>query len=187
MLSVESGTSNVTFRFSALRVGKVRACDDFKYGRVNLSCAVRTPITLPTWGRIGQLSLAVRDSAVDWAFSKADHEAAYKNLPSPRPRPTVALRSPVDGRWCGFLSRTLLFGASAAVLHYNCFSRIAAALANKISGLRLINYFDDFGCFITDFLDGPGVRVFASSFRVLGIKLRRKKTDVGRRLTFLGL
>ena len=188
--SVVSEDSNVTFRFAVLQMDKIRACDDFRYGRVNLACSVRSPITLPTWDHIGQLCLDVLHSDVDWGFFKADHEAAYKNLPlSPEQanRCIVALRSPVDGLWYGFLSRTLLFGASAAVLHYNCFSRIVAVLANHIFGLPLINYFDDFGCFITDFLSEPAVRVFTSFCRMLGIRLKRKKTEVGRRITFLGL
>ena len=190
MMSVETGDSNVTFRFAALQMDKVRACGDFKYGRVNLARTVRTPITLPTWDHIGQLCLGVLGSDVDWAFFKADHEAAYKNWPlSPDQanRCIAALRSPSDGLWYGFLHRTLLFGAAAAVLHYNCFSRIVAVLANLIFGLPLINYFGDFGCFITDFLSAPVVKVFTSFCRVLGIRLKRKKTEVGRRLTFLGL
>ena len=99
----------------------------------------------------------------------------------------MSLRCPTDGRRYGFLSRTLLFGAAAAVLRYNCFSRILAVLANRIFGLPLMNYSGDVGCLITDFYSRPAVRVFTSFCRALGIKLKRKKTDVGRRITFLGM
>ena len=33
----------------------------------------------------------------------------------------IARRSPVDGRWYGFMGRTLMFGDIAAVLNYNVF------------------------------------------------------------------
>ena len=125
-----------------------------------------------------------------WAFFKADRQAVYKNLPlSPdqSDRCVVALRCPSDGRWYGFLSRTLLFGAAAAVLRYNCFSLQVFVLADRISGLPIVNYFDDFGCLITDFPYRPAVRVFTSFCRTVGIKLKRKKTEVGRRIAFLGL
>ena len=35
MIPAPAGNSNVTFRFAVLQMGKIRACDDFKYGRVN--------------------------------------------------------------------------------------------------------------------------------------------------------
>ena len=189
ILSVDTGGSNVAFRFAFLQMDKIRACGDFKYGRLNLACSIRTPITLPTWDHIGQLCLGVLDSDVGWAFFKADHEAAYKNPPlSPDQanRCIAALRSPVDGMQYGLLPRALLFGASAAVLHYNCFSRIVAVLANRIFGLPLINYFCDFGCFITDFLSGPAVMAFTSFRRMFGIRLKRKRRRSGGALPFSG-
>ena len=50
----------------------------------------------------------------------------------------IALPNQADGLWYGFWPRALLFGASAAVLRYNAFSRIVAILANKIFGLPIV-------------------------------------------------
>ena len=161
--SAQAGQSNITFRFAAVQLEKIRPCGDFKYGLVNLACANRAPIKLPTWGHIGQICLEVRDTGREWGFFKADRKAAYKNLPlNPDQAPlcTVALRNPTDSRWYGFLPRTLLFGAAAAVLRYNCFSRIIAALANCLFGLPVLNYFDDFGFPIPDSLSADGLGGF---------------------------
>ena len=38
--------------------------------------------------------------------------------------------------------RTLLIGAVAALLRFNCYSQIIAALANLLLGLPVVNYFD---------------------------------------------
>ena len=107
-----------------------------------------TPIKLPTWGLLAQTALDVRDPPADWMFSKCDNGAAYKQLPlapGQAKLATVALRHPVAGLWHGFLPRTLLFGAEAAVLRYNCFSRAVDLLPNLILGIPLLSYFDDFG------------------------------------------
>ena len=56
----------------------------------------------------------------------------------------VALRDPIASRWMAFPPTALLFGATSAVLHYSCFSRLLAVLANRIFGIPLIGYFDDF-------------------------------------------
>ena len=53
---------NAAFRFAVIQMDNVRACDDLKYGCVNLACATRTPITLPTWDHIGQICLDVAET-----------------------------------------------------------------------------------------------------------------------------
>ena len=47
----------------------------------------------------------------------------------------VAPRGPLSGAWFAFPPRSLLFGAEAAVLHYNLFSRTMAVLTNRILGI----------------------------------------------------
>lgn len=115
---------NAAFRFPVLQLDKIRACDDLKYGRVYHCAADVTPIKLPTWDHISQMFLKVAGSATDWPFFKADRDSAYKNLPLNPDQShlaVVTLRSPDDDLRYGFAPRTLLFGASAAVQHYNCF------------------------------------------------------------------
>lgn len=149
LLKLSDGEANIKFMFAVVQMDKVRACDDFKYGRVNMACAARTPITLPTWDRIGQLCLDLRDTDRDWEFFKVDRQDAYKNLPINPGQESlciVALRWPKGGERCGFFPLALLFGAAAAVLLCNFFSRIVAVLACSLFGLPVLNYFDDLGC-----------------------------------------
>ena len=72
---------NAAFRFSAIQRGKIRAFGNLKYGCVNMECATRTPISLPTWDHIGQICLYISTTDQPWSFFKADHKAAYGNLP----------------------------------------------------------------------------------------------------------
>ena len=68
-------------------------------------------------------------------MAKADHADAYKQLPvttKDELAAVVTLKDLVDGKWCGFIPRTQLFGSTAAVLHYNCLSRVIASLACRI-------------------------------------------------------
>ena len=184
------GRVNNAFRFPVTQVDKIRACDDLKYGLVNPCCATRTPIKLPTWDHIGQMCLHCRDSDREWSFFKTDHAAAYKNLPlAPDSAKLclVTLRNPEDGKWYGFWPRTLLFGAVAAVLHYNCFSRIIAILANRIFGLPMVNYFDDLGCLILSQISRSGLNTFRKFCRIIVFVLRKDKTELGKEITFLGL
>ena len=134
-------------RFGVDQVDKIRACDDLKYS-TNQYCYVKTPIKLPTWDHIGQLALDVQKTNRPWSFVKTDHEAAYKQPPLDREHAKLAmvtLRHPTSGTWYAFRPHSLLFGAEAAVTHYNCFSRTIVILINRIFGIPILAYFDDCG------------------------------------------
>ena len=136
------GPINIPCRFAVGQMDKLRACDDLKYGAANLYCSVWTPIKLPTWGHIAQLVALARPSSCVWSFFKTDHESAYKKLPLPpddQKLSAVALRRPKTGQRMAFAPRALLFGAVAAVLHYNCFSRAVAVLFTRITGIPLLS------------------------------------------------
>ena len=181
---------NVAFRFGVDQADKLRACDDLKHNHVNLHCTVWTPIKLPTWDHISQMCLNIRTSDRKWAFFKADHEAAYKQLPlapSHRRLALVALRNPDTSEWMAFPPKALLFGAVAAVLHYNCFSRLLSVLFNLLFGIPLIGYFDDFGALIPFDLSNDALDTFVEFCTTLGVHLKTRKTEVGWRIAFLGL
>ena len=59
-------------------------------------------------------------------------------------RAAIARRFPRAGVWRGFVSRTLIFGAVAEVLHYIACSRLISDLPTQISGIPLICFYDDF-------------------------------------------
>ena len=95
----------------------------------NLTCAVGTPIQLISCGNFAQLSAMLAAGGGDWAMFKADHKAAYKQLPigpSGQKAAIIALRHAADHSWCGFATRTLISGSVAAVLHYNVLIRLSA-------------------------------------------------------------
>ena len=143
-----AGRVNAAFRFDAIQMCRIRASDDLKYGCANEACAARTPISFPTRGHIGEICLDISTTDRPWAFSKVGQKAAYKNLPlNPEQADAciATLRNPSDGLFYGFRPRAFLFGAVAAALRYNFFSRIIAALANLTIGIPTANYFDDIG------------------------------------------
>ena len=53
---------DAAFRLAVVQMGKIRSCDDLKYGCANAACAARTAIALPTWGHIGQICTDVADT-----------------------------------------------------------------------------------------------------------------------------
>ena len=142
-----TGKYNIAFRFGAEQAAKLRACDDLRRSLANSACSVLTPIQLASWGHLAQLCRRSCGESRDWALLNADHEAAYKQLPtrpSEQAREIIASKRPVTGKWLGFASIALVFGATAALLRYNVFSRLIAALVNRLLGIPLICFFDDF-------------------------------------------
>ena len=180
---------NIAFRLGVDQGEKLRACGDLRYSRTNLSCVVETPIKLVRWGRLSELSNVVNNQAKDWSFFKADHEAAYKKLPLGyfhAKLAVAALRSPGDNQRYGFISRTMMFGAVAAVLHYNVFSRLLSELVSQLLGIPLLCFFDDFGSITQAELGEKALATFTSFCSKLGIRLKPAKSEWGHRITFLG-
>ena len=79
--TLQPASHNIAFRFGVAQAGKLRACDDLRHSLTNLACEVLTPIKLISWGHIAELSRKVANTGAEWHFLKADHEAAYKQLP----------------------------------------------------------------------------------------------------------
>lgn len=133
---------DVALRFGVRQDDKIRACGDLNRSLANLPCAVLTPIKLVSWDHLAQLShLLSSPRKAGWGLLKADHEEAYKQLPidpADQRNAIIALRHPKSGKWFGFITRTLIFGAVAAVLHYNVFSRLWTAVINKARGIPMI-------------------------------------------------
>ena len=132
----------------------------------------------------------VRSPKRAWHFMKAAHEAAYNQLPlrEEHSRPeSVTLRNPADGCRHSFRSRTLLFGAVAAVLRYNVFSRISDALFARLFGIPVLSFFDDFGALVPSPLSQKALGARTAFCKLLRITLNAEKADAGPRVTFLGL
>ena len=172
------GSFNIDFRFGVAHADKLGAFGGLQHNEDNLCRTIWMPIKLPTCDHIGQMRLNVGPSEKTCEFFKAGHEAAYKQLPM-RPEHSnlamVALRDPVTSRWMAFHPKALLFGANSAVLRYRCFSLLSAVLFNRIFGIPLVEYFDDFGAI------GPGnvarmdLRTLERFCHALGAKLKRPR------------
>ena len=62
-----------------------------------------------------------------------------------------------------------------------------AILDNKISGLQIVNYFDDIGCLLPASVEKMGLRTFRRFSTLIHFVLKDIKTKVGRNVAFLGL
>ena len=67
------------------------------------------------------------------------------------------------------------------------FSRLIAELFTQLFGIPLLVFFGDFGAIIPYEVSDAALHVFTLFCSKLGIALRTAKSEVGRRVTFLGL
>ena len=170
-------------------MGKIRTCGDLKYGCGSLGGATRTPISLPTRGHIGQICLNLADPAHPWSFFNVDHKAAYRNFPHNPDQAdacVATLRNPQGGLRYGFRPRSLLFGAAAAVLRYNCSSRIIASSACRILGIPAVNHFDGFGAPVKSSTSDESARVSSQFCQIPGFILKDEKAGLRRKISFIG-
>ena len=154
-----------------------------------MACAERAPISLPTWGHIGEIFLDISNADQPWSFPKLDRKAAYKNLPLNPDHSEAfisALRGPPDGLRYGFRPTTLLFGPVAAALRCN-FPPDHRALENLAIGLPMVNYFDDIGSISKSSISEDALATFSDFCRISAVLLKGEKSGLGLHLEFLGL
>lgn len=72
---------NVSFGFGAEQAEELRARDDLRRVLKNLACATHTRAKLVSRGRLAEISRFVNAGRRDCAFSKADREDSYKQMP----------------------------------------------------------------------------------------------------------
>ena len=88
-----------------------------------------------------------------------DLKSAYKQLaihPAEQKRSVISVKNPETGEVFGFVSRTLPFGAAAAVLAFNRVARLIWRILIE-AGILCANYFDDFP--VMDFSGSAAVTV----------------------------
>ena len=71
--------------------------------------------------------------------------------------------------------------------HYNCFARALAVLMNRLLGIPVLNYFDDFGALVPEPLGDRALWMVGNTSSVLGAPMKTIKSLVDTQLTFLGL
>ena len=184
--------ANPAFRFGVQQGDKLRAVDDLKRSQTNRAAAVRTPVNLPTWDHFSAVirSFQERGLSENLAMAKADHRDAYKQLPvrdDHKMFAVVTLKEPDSGEMRGFVPQTQLFGATAAVLHYNTVSRVMASLAVRWLKIPCLGYFDDFGIITTEMTVHEALNAFTKMNHILGFELKIEKSDWGTVLEFLGV
>ena len=194
-LAIIDGTPralNFSFRFGVEQGEKLRAVDDLRQSLTNQATFINTPINLPTWDHFTSLTNLLRDLMpnASLAMGKTDHEDAYKNVPlapNDQDLAAVTLKCHSDGKPYCFLTRTQLFGSISAVLQYNCLSRIIASLAVRLLNIPVMGYYDDFGIITQHELIKDALFSFTELNRILGFKMKPKKTLSGQILEFLGV
>lgn len=67
----------------------------------------------------------------------------------------------------------------AAVLHYNVFSRLVTAISNRMFGIPLVRFFDDFVALVSLLLASKALGAFSRFFALLGIQTILQKSEVG--------
>ena len=101
--------------------------------------------------------------------------------------PVIVRKSPTDGKYYACGNRALLFGSTANVIRYNIFARIITSVANKIFGIPIVSFFDDFGCLVMPELLGGALAAFRKFCQILNISTQEEKTESGPITPFLGL
>ena len=180
---------NNAFRFAVVQGEKVRACDDLKASLTNRACSVLSPITLPSWEHLSRIASELSSAHRDLALGKGDESDAYKKqplTPADALSAVVTLQGP-DRKWYGFISRSQIFGSTAAVVHYNTFSRLLVSLFVRLFGIPMIGYFDDFGFIVFETISAKALATFESFCSLLEVSLSKKKCSVGRINSFLGI
>ena len=81
----------------------------------------------------------------------------------------------------------MIFGAVAAVLRYNAFSRLLSELVSMVLGIPILCFFDDFGSIVPADLAERALATFTSFCSKLGIQLKTAKSEWCQKVTFLGL
>ena len=183
---------NPAFRFGVQQGEKLRAVDDLKRSQTNRAAAIRTPVNLPTWDHFSAVIRTFQEAKMSegLAMAKADHRDAYKQLPVRKDQECfaiVTLRDPTSGKLRGFIPKTQLFGATAAVLNYNTVSRVMATIAVRWLGMPCMGYFDDFGIITTESTIKEALQAFTTLNQILGFELKVEKSEFGTRIEFLGV
>ena len=157
---------------------------------VNLSTSVITPIKLPNWDHIAQLSKGAYITNIKWTFLKADRDSEYKQHPLGPDFAgitVVTLRNTAASRWRAFFHRVLLFGAVSAVIHYNCIARSLAVLINRALGIPVLNYFDDFGALVPEPLGAMAIWAVGNTSSTIGAPTKTIKSIADTQMAFLGI
>ena len=89
------------------------------------------------------------------------------------------MKNPADGSWYGFMPRTLLFGSTAAVLHYNCLSRVIAPLACRAHKIPRKGYYGDFGMVVPESFVGLALHTFTGFNEALLTILKERNRNLG--------
>ena len=87
----------------------------------------------------------------------------------------------------GYRPKDLMFGSTASVLRYTCFSRIIAFLYNRLLGLPMVGYIDDFGEICPPNQTDGALSNFAQFCDRIGIALKTTKSLAPNMITFLCL
>ena len=119
-----------------------------------------------------------------------DLKSAYKQFaidPDERHKAVILLRKPGTADAYAFIAKTLLFGASASVYHFN---RVARLLQAAMVSMRVLvpNYYDDYPCVSPAMLSKSTDSVVHGFLALLGVsRSEDKEVPFGTRSELLGV
>ena len=194
-------------RFCVEQKGKLRPIDDFCENRLNSTFTTVDKITLKTMDHIVWAALIVFKHCLhahemrfvlrsgeelvgpvheDWigncemSATALDLKSAYKQLPlhqSDANKTVVTIADPADSQVKHFLMRTLPFGSSASVLHFNRISWLLWALGCKL-GLLWSCYYDDYPILCPSGLEQSSLGAAKAMMNLLGFQFAEDKLNL---------
>ena len=180
------------YRFGVEQTSTLRAADDLKRSSTNEATAILTPINLSSWDHVAQICTFFRAEGETRpsAMAKAGRADAYKQLPMEELdelAAAITLKQPRKKKRFGFIPKTQLFGSAAAVLRYNCLSRVLASLACRYLNLPCVGYYDDFAIVAPKLVIDKALQAFTTLRDELFAILKKSKSEAGPNLELLGL
>ena len=161
-----------------------------KRGLVNEFRVIDPPIVLPCWGHLVDQFLSINHQPSFWDFMLSDRDSSYKKLPI-RPIDSrfcyIALFGPFRKCRCAFGPKTQISGPTASALRYNVFSRILPSIINRIFGIPILGYVDDYGPPIPTYLGSAALQAIRDFCSILGVDLKKIKRIAIHINSFLGL
>ena len=72
----------IALRAPVIRPGNVRDCDDCIRSALNDFCAIKTPISLPSWDHIAECVRGITSDKLNLSFAAAERKSANARAPS---------------------------------------------------------------------------------------------------------
>ena len=164
----------VSFCFSVEQSDKVRRCEDFRRSGHNSTVTAFTTPHHHDVKTFSMLALATDVSAGPPKIWAQDLASAYRQFPVKEPNHCWCALNTPEGTVL-VRHRSLMFGASASVWHFNRSADAIMFLARRALALSIGHYVDDFLSVERADLVDSGFHEFTRLARLLGLRMKEAK------------